>query len=96
MHVDDCARAALHFMGGPPVEGIVNVGTGVDHPIAGLAAEIAHVVGYEGRLVFDASKPDGTPRKVLDVSRAKSLGWESRIGLREGLEMTYRSMHADP
>jgi GDP-L-fucose synthase len=68
----------------------INVGTGVDCTIRELAETMAQVTGFTGTLVFDASKPDGTPRKLLDVSRLKALGWEARITLREGLEDTYR------
>lgn len=89
LHVDDLARACVHLLthydGGDPI----NVGTGLDLPIAGLAAMVADVVGYGGSIGWDASMPDGTPRKVLDVSRIRALGWEPQIGLREGLESTY-------
>jgi GDP-L-fucose synthase len=67
----------------------VNVGTGVDVTIRELAEQVAAVVGYEGQLTFDASKPDGTPRKLLDVSLLAQLGSRARITLREGLEQTY-------
>jgi GDP-L-fucose synthase len=66
------------------------VGTGEDLSIRELAEMVAAVVYPEGRLVFDASKPDGTPRKLLDVSRLHALGWRHRIELREGIEATYR------
>jgi GDP-L-fucose synthase len=65
-------------------------GAGADIAISDLARLIAKVIGFDGRFVFDVSKPDGTPRKLLDVSRIKSLGWEPRISLREGLTETYR------
>jgi GDP-L-fucose synthase len=67
----------------------INVGTGVDVSIRELAEMIAAVVGFRGELVFDRSKPDGAPRKLLDVSRLRRLGWEAHIGLREGLMQTY-------
>lgn len=67
----------------------INVGTGVDVTIRELAVTVADVVGFRGELVFDASKPDGAPRKLLDVSRMRKLGWEARIGLRAGLAETY-------
>jgi GDP-L-fucose synthase len=67
----------------------INVGTGVDCTIRVLAETMAQVTGFGGRLVFDASKPDGTPRKLLDVSRLKGLGWDARIGLEEGLRNAY-------
>jgi GDP-L-fucose synthase len=68
----------------------VNLGTGVDVTIRELAETIKAVVGYKGKVEFDASKPDGTMRKLLDVSRAKRLGWIAKVGLREGIEKTYR------
>ena len=70
----------------------INVGTGSDLTIAELAAEIAAVVGFKGELVYDRSKPDGTPRKLLDVSRLTKLGWKARTPLREGLERAYKAM----
>lgn len=90
LHVDDLADAAMFAMRHYDDEQLVNVGTGVDVTIAELAAMVREVVGYRGELVFDTSKPDGTPRKLLDVSRLGSLGWSSGIGLADGLESTYR------
>jgi GDP-L-fucose synthase len=78
-------------------KGFVNVGTGVDISIHDLALMVKDVVGFEGQLVFDASKPDGTPRKLMDVARLQSLGWKHSIGLREGIESVYaayRKTHA--
>jgi GDP-L-fucose synthase len=97
LHVDDLAAAAVHLMAGYEGEGIVNVGTGEDVSIAALAALVREVVGFEGALRFDPSKPDGTPRKLLDVSRLHALGWYHRIALRDGLAATYRWFveHAD-
>jgi GDP-L-fucose synthase len=90
LHVDDLAEAACylmeHYDGAEPL----NVGTGEDLTIAELAALVASVVGYEGRIVYDALKPDGTPRKLLDVSRIHALGWQARIPLREGIASTYK------
>jgi GDP-L-fucose synthase len=68
----------------------INVGTGVDCSIRHLAHLMADVIGFRGEVKFDASKPDGTPRKLLDVGRLRSLGWEAGIGLHEGLRSTYR------
>ena len=90
LHVDDLADACLFLMQGYDEEAIINVGVGEDVSIAELAALVQRVVGYEGDIVFDASKPDGTPRKLLDVSRLGSLGWRARIGLEDGLRQTYR------
>ncbi|MCY1359432.1 GDP-L-fucose synthase [compost metagenome] len=67
----------------------INVGTGVDCTIRELAETIAKVTGFNGRLSFDASKPDGTPRKLMDVSRLKALGWQASIGLEDGLRDAY-------
>lgn len=90
LHVDDLASAVVHLMGCYDDETTVNVGTGVDVTIRDLAEIIAEVVGYSGDITWDTSKPDGTPRKQLDVSRIRRLGWEPQIGLREGLMSTYR------
>ena len=90
LHVDDLAAAAVHLMQHYEGEQIVNVGTGVDVSIAELAALVKQVVGFEGGLRFDASKPDGTPRKLLDVSRLHGLGWRHSIELTAGLASAYR------
>jgi GDP-L-fucose synthase len=90
LHVDDLADALVHLLKHYSGEGHVNVGTGSDLTIAELADAIAKVVGWRGRFVYDASKPDGTPRKLLDVSRLAQLGWRARIGLEEGLRDAYR------
>ncbi len=89
LHVDDLATAVLHLLDNYDEPGPINVGFGEDLPIRELAELVADVVGYEGELVWDASRPDGTPRKILDSSRIRASGWEPRIGLREGLESTY-------
>jgi GDP-L-fucose synthase len=75
---------------------LVNVGSGTDLTIRELAELVARVVGFEGKLTFDASKPDGTPRKLLDVSRMKRLGWSSRIGMQEGVALAYRDYLGRP
>jgi GDP-L-fucose synthase len=90
LHVDDLADACCFVMDRYDGEGFLNVGTGVDLTIREAAALVAEVVGYEGEFEFDTSKPDGTPRKLLDVSRLEALGWRARIGLREGIADTYR------
>ena len=89
MHVDDLADAALFLMLHYDQPDIINVGVGTDLSIGELAELVCRVVGYNGRLVFDASKPDGTPQKLLDVSRLRALGWQARIGLEEGIRETY-------
>lgn len=90
LHVDDFADAAVFLMENYDDAEMVNVGAGEDASIGELAALIASVVGYDGAITYDASKPDGTPRKLLDVSKLFSLGWRSKIHLREGIEQTYQ------
>ena len=90
LHVDDLARACLAVMERHEGEQILNVGTGEDLSLRDLAELVARATGYEGRILWDPSKPDGTPRKVLDVGRIRALGWEPRIGLEEGIRETLR------
>jgi GDP-L-fucose synthase len=98
LHVDDMAAACVHVMNltpevfqahTQPQLGHINVGTGVDCTIRELAETVAKVTGFVGRLVFDADKPDGAPRKLLDVSRLQALGWRAGISLEDGLRDTY-------
>lgn len=89
LHVDDLADACLFLMEHYEQPGPINVGTGIDLPIRELAELVREVVGAEVTLTFDTTKPDGTPRKVLDVTRLEALGWRARIGLRDGLASTY-------
>jgi GDP-L-fucose synthase len=93
MHVDDLAAAVCLLLKGTDwssvPDGLINIGTGKDCTIAELADTVRRVVGYEGDITWDKSKPDGTPQKLLDVSRARALGWEARISLEEGLRQTY-------
>src|SRR5690606_29430259 len=98
LHVDDMAAACLHVMNldrqiyqayTQPMLSHINVGTGEDCTIRELAETMARVTGFEGKLTFDSSKPDGTPRKLMDVSRLKSLGWLASTRLEEGLSQTY-------
>ncbi|WBF66809.1 GDP-L-fucose synthase [Desulfovibrio subterraneus] len=90
LHVDDLASACLHLMQNYSAEGCVNVGCGEDLSILELAGLVADVTEFGGRIVFDDSRPDGTPRKLLDTSLLDSLGWAPSIPLRQGLEETYR------
>lgn len=90
LHVDDLADAALFLMRQHDAGEIINVGTGEDLTIAELAELMREVVGYSGEISFDPSMPDGAPRKLLDVSRLRALGWQPKIPLREGIECTYR------
>jgi len=91
LYVDDLADACVHLMelgyDGP----LVNIGTGEDVSIRELAETVMQIIGFDGRVTFDASKPDGTPRKLLDVSRLTGLGWKARTPLREGIRMAYDS-----
>ncbi|MBC9252579.1 GDP-fucose synthetase [Pseudomonas alcaligenes] len=98
LHVDDMAAACLHVMNidtdtyqanTQPMLSHINVGTGTDVTIHELAQTLAEVVGFSGKVVFDTSKPDGTPRKLMDVSRLKRLGWQASIELKEGLASAY-------
>lgn len=93
LHVDDLADACLFLMQRYEDERIVNVGVGDDITIRELAALVAEVVGFTGEIRNDTSKPDGTPRKLLDVSRLHALGWRAGIGLREGITETYAAFH---
>ncbi len=90
LHVDDLARASVFLLENYDSPETINVGVGEDLTIHELAELIADVVGYEGELVQDASKPDGTPKKLLDVSRINELGWRASTELRDGIEQTYR------
>jgi len=90
LHVDDLADAAVFLAAQERVSGLVNVGVGSDVTIAELAALLRRVVGYTGAERFDASRPDGTPQKLLDTSRLTALGWKPRVPLEEGLRQTYQ------
>jgi GDP-L-fucose synthase len=90
LHVDDLAAAVVHLTWTYEGEDIVNIGVGEDISIRELAELVKDITGYQGEIVNDTSKPDGTPRKLLDVSRLHALGWEARIPLRQGIEDTYR------
>jgi GDP-L-fucose synthase len=89
LHVDDLARACVHLLEHYDEPEPINVGVGEDLSIRELAELVADIVGYTGRLEFDPTKPDGTPRKLLDVGKIHGLGWKAQIGLREGLTSTY-------
>jgi len=90
MYVDDCADALVFLMKTYSDARPINVGIGEEISIGDLAREVCEVVGYRGRLAFDRTKPDGAPRKALDSSRIHKLGWRAQVGLRQGLEQTYR------
>ena len=90
LHADDCADACVFLMQRYSDDEHVNVGSGEDLPIIDLARMVCEVVGFDGEIRLDTSKPDGTPRKLRDVSRLEALGWKSKIGLEEGLQDAYR------
>lgn len=90
LHVDDMAEACIFLMENYSAEGCVNVGTGKDLSIKELALLIKDIVGYTGEIIFDSSKPDGTPRKLMDVTKLEQLGWKYTIDLKEGIEKVYR------
>ncbi len=99
LYVDDMASASVHVMSlatstyqahTEPMLSHINVGTGLDCTIRELVETVAQVVGYKGRITFDSSKPDGTPRKLMDVSRLKSLGWQYKTQLEDGLRLSYQ------
>ena len=99
LYVDDMAKASIYVMNldkdlyDKNTESMlshINVGSGVDCSIAELAELVAHTVGYEGKIIFDASKPDGTPRKLMNVDRLNSLGWQAFVSLEEGLPKAYQ------
>lgn len=89
LYVDDLAQASVMLMEHPDAEGIYNIGAGQDISIADLAQLVARVVGYEGKIVYDTSKPDGTPRKLMDSSRVQALGWRPEISLTHGITLAY-------
>lgn len=90
LFVEDMADACVHLMESEIESGLYNVGMGSDLPISELAELIMEVVGYTGRILYDQTQPDGTPRKLLDIDRLKSLGWTARTQLREGIALTYK------
>jgi GDP-L-fucose synthase len=95
LHVDDLADACAFLLGQAEPPDWINVGTGTDVTIRELTELVAEVTGYRGRIVWDATKPDGTPRKLMDVSRLSALGWRARVDLRAGLERTYASFREE-
>eukprot|EP00736_Rhodelphis_marinus_P005322 Rmarinus@m.22265 len=91
LYVDDMADACIYLLEKTETCDLLNIGTGKDIAIGELAEIVKEVVGYQGKIDYDTSKPDGTPRKLLDVSRLKSLGWEAKTGLKEGIKKTYEA-----
>jgi GDP-L-fucose synthase len=96
LHVDDLGKACLFLMEHYEAPEVINVGSGQEISIRDLAGLVAEVVDFDGEIIWDTSKPDGTPRKLLDISKISSLGWRSQIALREGLAETYRWFLSQP
>jgi GDP-L-fucose synthase len=92
LHVDDLAEACMYLMHYYNEKGLVNIGTGVDVTILELAQLVKEITGFTGEIVLDASKPDGTPRKLMDVSKMTAAGWKASIDLRSGIQMVYQSI----
>jgi len=92
LHADDMADACVHMMKHFNEPGFVNIGSGVEISIGDLALLIKKIVGFEGELILDSTKPDGTPRKLTDVTKLHSLGWKHTISLEEGIQSVYSSV----
>lgn len=92
LHADDMADACVYLMQSYDEQGFVNIGTGIDITIKDLAELIKNIVGFEGELIWDSSKPDGTPRKLMDVSKLTNLGWKYSINLEEGIQSVYQKV----
>lgn len=95
LHADDMADACVYLMLNYNEEGFVNIGVGEDISIKELALMVKDIIGYDGELIFDTTKPDGTPRKLLDVSKLTSLGWKAKIQLRDGIEKVYEEIEKE-
>lgn len=95
LHVDDAAKACYYLMQKYEQSEIVNVGSGEDHTIKEMAEKLKEITGFKGILIFDENKPDGTPRKLLNVDKINKLGWKASIGLEEGLRSTYKDFEAN-
>jgi len=87
LYADDAANACVFLMNNYDGEGFINVGTGEDLSIADLACLVGEVIGFRGNIIYDKSKPDGTPRKLMDVTKLNNLGWKHSVGLKEGIKM---------
>ena len=91
LYVDDLADACVHLMRHYSDDGLINIGTGEDITIAEFARVVAATVGFKGEITFDTSKPDGTPRKLLDVGRLAGLGWRAQTSLKDGIKLAYQA-----
>jgi len=96
LYVDDFADACVFVLKNYSSPEFLNIGVGRDVSIAEFAQTVADVVGYRGKITYDASKPDGTPRKLVDVSRLSALGWKAKVSLREGLGKAYADFSTNP
>jgi GDP-L-fucose synthase len=90
LHADDLAEACLFLMENYNESELVNIGTGEDVTIKNLAALVKQIVGFKGEIIWDTSKPDGTPRKLMDVSKLHGLGWHHKIALEDGIKLAYQ------
>jgi GDP-L-fucose synthase len=90
LHADDLAEACLFLMENYNESELVNIGTGEDVTIKNLAALVKQIIGFQGEIVWDTSKPDGTPRKLMDVSQLHGLGWHHKIALEDGIKLAYQ------
>ena len=95
LYVDDLADACIHLMKTYSSAELVNIGTGEDITIAEFARVVAEAVGYQGKMSFDTSRPDGTPRKLLDVTRLAKLGWRASTSLQDGIKLAYQAYLAE-
>jgi GDP-L-fucose synthase len=94
LYVDDLAEAVVFAMKSYDSAELLNIGAGIDIRIADLAQLIARIIGYNGKIVFDAARPDGTPRKLLDISRMAALGWRAKTDLEEGIRRSYEAFQS--
>jgi GDP-L-fucose synthase len=92
LHADDLAEACLYLMDNFSDVGLVNIGTGIDLSIKELSEMIARITEFEGKIIWDSSKPDGTPRKLMDVSKLHQAGWHHKIDLEEGIRAVYKPL----
>jgi GDP-L-fucose synthase len=95
LHADDLAEACYYLMQHYNESGLVNIGVGEDISIADLAALVKKITGFQGQIVWDTTKPDGTPRKLMDVTKLHSFGWKAKIGLEEGIRKVYEEKFAE-